>query len=504
MKTISKLVVFFIALISVLGFVGCDLALVNSNTQDIVTKEKITTKAPTITTTEAPELFTVIWKDANGTVLETDTDVADGTLPIYDGETPTRAGGIFTGWTPEVSEVTGNITYTAEYAMSYIINDELILEDENCVFTITQIEDGLLGTKIYLSFENKTTDKDLMFTWDNVSVNGYMVSAYFAEEVTAGNKANDTVTIYDLEEINISSIDYLEFNLRVYDSNNWSADDLVDSVFKVYPTGISPLEIAIPERKTTEDEIVFFDNEVGAFVILAYEVSASGEIKLEYYIENRHDVNLMFTWRDVSVNSYLIDPYFATVVAKDKREYGEITFSEWRMEELDFESIEEIEFSFVVYDEDDWSADNVIEQIYAIYPTGMTKETVVYPDRLSTTTEDIIFENDQFSFIILSSGFTEFGDFEINYYIENKTSDMDLMFSWHDVSVNNYMFDIYFAKSLISGRRAYGSITFYDYKLDQNSITSIDEIEFELKVYDYNDWLSDPLLKTVFTYNPEE
>lgn len=291
-------------------------------------------------------------------------------MPIYDGETPTRAGGTFTGWTPEVSEVTGNITYTAEYAMSYIINDELILEDENCVFTITQIEDGLLGTKIYLSFENKTTDKDLMFTWDNVSVNGYMVSAYFAEEVTAGNKANDTVTIYDLEEINISSIDLLEFNLRVYDSNNWSADDLVDSVFKVYPTGISPLEIAIPERKTTEDEIVFFDNEVGAFVILAYEVSASGEIKLEYYIENRHDVNLMFTWRDVSVN--------------------------------------------------------------------------------------------------------------------------------------NYMFDIYFAKSLISGRRAYGSITFYDYKLNQNSITSIDEIEFELKVYDYNDWLSDPLLKTVFTYNPEE
>lgn len=40
MKNINKLVVFFIAFISVIGFVGCDLALVNSNTQDIVTNEK--------------------------------------------------------------------------------------------------------------------------------------------------------------------------------------------------------------------------------------------------------------------------------------------------------------------------------------------------------------------------------------------------------------------------------------------------------------------------------
>ena len=67
--------------------------------------------------------FTVTWKNYDGTVLETDNGVPAGTTPIYNGNTPTRPATdeytyTFTSWTPSVSAITGDTTYTAQYSQT--------------------------------------------------------------------------------------------------------------------------------------------------------------------------------------------------------------------------------------------------------------------------------------------------------------------------------------------------------------------------------------------------
>ena len=69
--------------------------------------------------------YTVTWVNFNGAILEIDNDVEYGTLPVYNGITPTRVATSvytfeFSGWSPIVSSVTGDITYTAQY--SRIVN----------------------------------------------------------------------------------------------------------------------------------------------------------------------------------------------------------------------------------------------------------------------------------------------------------------------------------------------------------------------------------------------
>ncbi len=74
----------------------------------------------TLTAQWTPKKFKVTFVNDDGTALQS-TDVAYGTMPSYTGSTPVKEATAqytytFTGWSPALTTVTGEATYTAQYS----------------------------------------------------------------------------------------------------------------------------------------------------------------------------------------------------------------------------------------------------------------------------------------------------------------------------------------------------------------------------------------------------
>lgn len=91
------------------------------------------------TFTAIPLGYTVVWKNWDGTILETDEKVPYGSMPSYDGNIPTKEPTakytyVFSEWDSTVVEVTKNVTYTAVFTA--IINEYVVTTKDSANGTI--------------------------------------------------------------------------------------------------------------------------------------------------------------------------------------------------------------------------------------------------------------------------------------------------------------------------------------------------------------------------------
>lgn len=255
--------------------------------------------------------------------------------------------------------------------VSYTIDNEVIVDNEYCSLTVVSGEAKKSGAPEFkLLLENKTTDKTLMFSIDNVSVNGWEIEPFFATSVAAGKKANDTLSIPkdQFQECGLTYADKIQFDLRVYDNDDWLADEFVEDTFVIYPTGRTEDEIVIPARRTTPNEVVIEDNDQFAFVLLDVDEGNFWGYTVNAYVENKTDHTVMFSWDDVSVNGFMIDPFWATSVAPGSRTVSGISFSESDFEENNIDSVDEIEFELRVYYYDDWLSSDIFKDTFTYSP----------------------------------------------------------------------------------------------------------------------------------------
>lgn len=125
------------------------------------------------------------------------------------------------------------VTFTREAQPS----DTVIVDNDYVTVIVTGYEkDDIWGYSVNLFLLNKS-DKNVMFSVDEVSVNGFMADPFYATSVSAGKCAFSSMTWSDttFEENGITDVETIEFKLRAYDEDNWFGDDLANEAITLNP-----------------------------------------------------------------------------------------------------------------------------------------------------------------------------------------------------------------------------------------------------------------------------
>ena len=259
-------------------------------------------------------------------------------------------------------------TYVEEEPQGYTTEAQELVNNENLVFAVTGFrENAHMGLEMQVTCENKS-DKDMLFALNHVSVCGIMFDPLWAEEVSAGKQVNSTVYFdtYALEEMGITTLDEISFRLSVIDNVNWMDDPFLDEAYTLYPTGLDAASVQYPQHQDRHGQTVVVDNDKLLFIIEKVDDAESDTYTLYCYAENRTDKDLLISWDGVSVNGFMVDPFWASGIAAGKQLYSQISFYRSDLEAQGIETVSGIDFTLSAIDYD--SYETVLEENCAFQP----------------------------------------------------------------------------------------------------------------------------------------
>lgn len=243
-------------------------------------------------------------------------------------------------------EVSGKEKIENEGGGQETIEEQILFEENSIRITaLEMVEDSIWGEGVKLLIENDL-DKNIGVGCNALIVNDYMISDLFSTSVAAGKKANETIYIFSnqLEAAGINNIGQIEIYFHIYDSDSW--DTLFDSGPVIIKT--SAYESMDSVAKIEGQDLYVQD---GIRIVGQYvdENSFWGTAVL-LYIENFSDKKISISCDNMSVNGFMVSPFFSSTIYDGKKVFDEITLFSSDLEENGIESVEDIEVNFHIYD----------------------------------------------------------------------------------------------------------------------------------------------------------
>lgn len=262
-----------------------------------------------------------------------------------------------------------NQTNGTENKNEITFSELVAIDNGKCFIKVTEIDpDNIWGYTLKVQLENKSTDKTYMFSVESSAINGIQCDPFFATEVAAGKKANKEISFTNsaLEESGIEDYTDIELTFRVYDTDDWMADDVAKETIHIYPYGEDKVVKYVRASQASDNVII--DNQYVTVIVTGYEDDDILGYTVKLFLLNKTDKNIMFSVDDVSVNGYMADPFFAKTVSAGKCAFSSMSWSDTTLENNGITAIQEIEFILRAYDADNWLADDFVNKTVTLKP----------------------------------------------------------------------------------------------------------------------------------------
>lgn len=227
------------------------------------------------------------------------------------------------------------------------IEEQVLIDDGEIKLTAVEyVKDSIWGDGIKLLIENNGTS-DIGIGCDALIVNDYMITDLFSSQVAAGKKDYETLNLSNsqLQAAGIDNVGKIELYLHCYDSDTYMTTKKYDGV--TIRTSLYDHMDVIANDAGQE-----LYNEGGVKIVGKYvdESSFWGAAVL-LYIENNSGRNIIVQCDDMSINGFMMTPYFSANVYDGKKAIDDITLMSSELESNNIQSIDDIELKFKIIDE---------------------------------------------------------------------------------------------------------------------------------------------------------
>lgn len=232
-------------------------------------------------------------------------------------------------------------------ASQITIEEQVLIDESDLKVTATEyVLDSIWGDGIKLLIENSGSS-DIGLNCQAVIVNDYMITDLFSSTVAAGKKSNETLNLSttQLKAAGIENVGQIELYFHTFDPDSFSS-------VKNYPCSVIKTSVYDKMDVVANDEGKELYHDSGVRIVGKYvdEDSFWGSAVL-LYIENNCGKNIIVQCDDLSVNGYMITPFFSSTVYDGKKAMDEITLLSNELESNGITAIEEIELKFQIIDE---------------------------------------------------------------------------------------------------------------------------------------------------------
>lgn len=377
--------------------------------------------------------------------------------------------------------------------------NSVVVDTEHCSFKILSMDTQNDSDSIVeVQLKNKTT-LNLMFSIDNVSVNGVMYNPFWSCLVEAGQSYNTSILFNadELNKIGVSELTCLKFLLTVYDHDDWTADNLVSEKLAFYPSGEAAATVA--QRTPQSTDFFVCDTEDFSIAITDFKPDNTLGYLVDAYFKNNTAKNLTFSFDEVYVNGYRCEPFWSSYVTSEAAAYETLYLYLSDLEENGIAEVTELQFKLSVYDEDDWAADYLLEDVFCFYPLGEAAAST--HTRTPQENDIVLFDTEECTMIVTDCYMDAVWGYTLDVYLENKSSS-SLAFSTEETYVNGIACDPFWIADLAPGKKYNTQITWSNYQLEESEITDVEELTFDVIVYDNDNWTLGELIYDTFTITP--
>ena len=234
----------------------------------------------------------------------------------------------------------------------------------------------------------------------------------------------------------------------------------------------------VPVIPTIEETVIL---EYEGVTVTAKEYTAESiwgdGIKL--LVENNGDKTVGVSCENVIVNDYMLSDFFSTTVAAGKKDNETLYLSSNELEAAGITNIGKVEVQLYLFNSDSYNT---------IYTGDLVEIQTSEYENMDVTADNVGAELYNENGVRIVGKYVDEDSFwgaAVILYIENNTG-RDITVSCEDLSVNGFMVDSWFGCDVVAGKKAVDDITLTSSTMEENDITSIDDIEVVFTAYDSN------------------